>query len=245
MKASGQDDLFGSAAATAVKLDVNWKRVPEQHPDEKLRLEKETLGLYLTAHPVDRFIAEFKQFCSCRLNDVQPTKRGDTITIAGLVVSVRMMQTKTGIPWAIVTLDDKSSRIEAKLFSEAYEKARALISEDKVLVLEGEVFYDEYTERPSMTVRGAWDIASARERFAQRLEVQINSQLAVGGFVEKLTGTLRDFGPGHCAVVVDYRNGEACVRATMGEQFKVSPRDELLHRLKQIDGCERVEIVYS
>ncbi len=245
MKASGQDDLFGSAAATAVRLDVNWKRVPEQHPDEKLRLEKETLGLYLTAHPVDRFISEFKQFCSCRLNDVQPTKRGDTITVAGLVIAVRMMQTKTGIPWAIVTLDDKSGRIEAKLFSESYEKARPLIVEDKVLVLEGEVFYDEYTERPSMTVRNAWDIAAARERFAQRLELHINSALAHSGFVEKLTGTLRDFGPGHCTVVVDYRNGQAHVRAAMGEQYKVSPRDELLHRLKQLEGCEKVEIVYA
>ena len=245
MKASGQDDLFGSAAATAVKLDVNWKRVPDQHPDEKLRLEKETLGLYLTAHPVDRFIAEFKQFCSCRLNDVQPTKRGDTITVAGLVIGVRMMQTKTGIPWAIVTLDDKSGRLEAKLFSESYERARALIAEDKVLVLEGEVYDDEYTQKPSMTVRNTWDIAGARERFAQRLEIQIDATRAASGFVDKLTGMLRDFGPGHCTVVVEYRNGHATVRAAMGEQYKVSPRDELLHRLKQLDGCDKVDVVYQ
>ncbi|NQD38693.1 DNA polymerase III subunit alpha [Permianibacter sp. IMCC34836] len=244
-KQSGQNDLFGggfgAASAVAEPLPPNWVQVHSTSEEDQLRLEKETLGLYLTGHPIDRYLGELKNFCSVRLSEVAPTRRGENVTVAGLLIGIRVMQNKSGARWAILTLDDKSGRLEAKIFSELYEKHKHQLVEDKVLVLEGEVYEDEYLGRPSMTVRGLLDIAEARARYARRLELGLNgSRLSP----DRLISLLRDFGPGSFPVLAEYRNGEASVRVVLGDDCKVLPRDELLQRLKQLDGCERVEVVY-
>ena len=241
---SGQNDLFGGEPETR-SPEPNWVKIHSESEEERLRLEKETLGLYLTAHPIDRYLAELNHFCSARLSHVQPTRRGDNITVSGLLIGIRIMQNKSGARWAILTLDDKSGRLEAKLFSELYEKHKHQLVEDKVIVLEGEVYEDEYLQRPSMTVRGLYDIAEARSRFARRLELVINGQQLPAGAIEKLVGTLRDFGPGTFPVLTEYQNGEAAVRVSLGEQCKVQPRDELLQRLRQFEGCQRAEVIYQ
>ena len=244
-KQSGQNDLFGGgfgACETAVaELEPNWVHVHSASEEDQLRLEKETLGLYLTGHPIDRYLSELKKFCSVRLSEVAPTRRGENVTVAGLLIGIRTMQNKSGSRWAILTLDDKSGRLEAKIFSELYERHKHQLVEDKVIVLEGEVYEDEYIGRPSMTVRGLLDIADARARYARRLELALDgSRLSP----DRLISLLRDFGPGDFPVLAEYRNGIASVRVVLGDDCKVLPRDELLQRLKQLDGCERVEVVY-
>ncbi|MFN4289582.1 MAG: DNA polymerase III subunit alpha [Permianibacter sp.] len=244
-KQSGQNDLFGGgfgAASTSVaELAPNWVHVHAASEEDQLRLEKETLGLYLTGHPIDRYLPELKKFCSVRLSEVAPTRRGESITVAGLLIGIRTMQNKSGSRWAILTLDDKSGRLEAKIFSELYERHKHQLVEDKVIVLEGEVYEDEYLGRPSMTVRGLLDIAEARVRYARRLELGLDGARLSP---DRLITLLRDFGPGDFPVLAEYRNGIASVRLVLGDDCKVLPRDELLQRLRQLDGCERVEVVY-
>ncbi|HEX4910907.1 MAG TPA: DNA polymerase III subunit alpha [Permianibacter sp.] len=244
-KQSGQNDLFGGgfgASETAVaELEPNWVHVHAASEEDQLRLEKETLGLYLTGHPIDRYLPELKKFCSVRLSEVAPTRRGENVTVAGLLIGIRTMQNKSGSRWAILTLDDKSGRLEAKIFSELYERHKHQLVEDKVIVLEGEVYEDEYLGRPSMTVRGLLDIAEARARYARRLELALDGARLSP---DRLITLLRDFGPGDFPVLAEYRNGIASVRVVLGDDCKVLPRDELLQRLKQLEGCERVEVVY-
>ncbi len=244
-KQSGQNDLFGggfgASPVAATALEPNWVQVHSVSEEDQLRLEKETLGLYLTGHPIDRYLNELKKFCSVRLSDVAPTRRGENITVSGLLIGIRVMQNKSGARWAILTLDDRSGRLEAKIFSELYEKHKHQLVEDKVIVLEGEVYEDEYLGRPSMTVRGLLDIAEARARYARRLELGLDGARLSP---DRLISLLRDFGPGDFPVLAEYRNGKASVRVVLGEDCKVLPRDELLQRLKQLDGCERVEVVY-
>ncbi|MFZ5842269.1 MAG: DNA polymerase III subunit alpha [Pseudomonadota bacterium] len=244
-KQSGQNDLFGGgfgAASTSVaELAPNWVHVHAASEEDQLRLEKETLGLYLTGHPIDRYLPELKKFCSVRLSEVAPTRRGENVTVAGLLIGIRTMQNKSGSRWAILTLDDKSGRLEAKIFSELYERHKHQLVEDKVIVLEGEVYEDEYLGRPSMTVRGLLDIAEARARYARRLELGLDGARLSP---DRLITLLRDFGPGDFPVLAEYRNGIASVRVVLGDDCKVLPRDELLQRLRQLEGCERVEVVY-
>jgi DNA polymerase-3 subunit alpha len=241
---SGQVDLFGGSPETR-SAEPSWVRVHSESEEEQLRLEKETLGLYLTAHPIDRYLKELSHFCAGRLSAVQPTRRGENLLAAGLLINIRVMINKSGARWAILTLDDKSGRLEAKIYSELYEKHKHQLIEDSVIVLEGDVQEDEYLQRPSMTVRNLFDIAEARSRYARRLELELDGTRLSRPALEKLVQLLRDFGPGGFPVLAGYRNREASVRVAFGESCRVQPRDELLQRLRQIEGCERVEIVYS
>lgn len=75
-----------------------------------IRWERETLGLYLTGHPINQYLKEIERYVGgVRLKDMHPTERGKVITAAGLVVAARVMVTKRGNRIGICTLDDRSS----------------------------------------------------------------------------------------------------------------------------------------
>ena len=90
--------------------------------------ERETLGLYLTGHPITQYLKEIERYAGGqRLKDMHPTDRGKMTTAVGLVVAARVMVTKRGNRIGICTLDDRSGRLEVMLFTEALEKYQHLL----------------------------------------------------------------------------------------------------------------------
>src|SRR5690606_40511758 len=89
---------------------------------ERLRQEKETLGLYLTGHPFDEYEEEVRRFARNAIADLKPNRNNQVV--AGLVVNIRTMRNKRGSNIAFVTLDDRTARLEVTLFSEAYQQNR-------------------------------------------------------------------------------------------------------------------------
>jgi DNA polymerase-3 subunit alpha len=102
--------------------------------DERLQGEKDTLGLYLTGHPIDQYYDELKRHIACKICDLQPTRRGQSITMTGLIMDVRLFKGPRGTR-AIVQLDDRSGRIEASVFGEVYEQVKALLVVDNVIIV--------------------------------------------------------------------------------------------------------------
>ncbi|MFP1452599.1 OB-fold nucleic acid binding domain-containing protein [Escherichia coli] len=89
--------------------------------------ERETLGLYLTGHPINQYLKEIERYVGgVRLKDTHPTDQG-AITAAGLVVAARVMVTKRGNRIGICTLDDRSGRLEVMLFTDALDKYQQLL----------------------------------------------------------------------------------------------------------------------
>src|SRR5690606_32704753 len=118
-ESAGMIDLFGSMVPEAGDDDVYSasRGVPEWSDKERLRQEKETLGLYLTGHPFDEYEKEIRRFVRNSISDLKPNRSPQLV--AGLVVNVRTMKNKKGTTIAFVTLDDRTARIEVTLFSEA------------------------------------------------------------------------------------------------------------------------------
>ncbi len=240
--ASGQNDMFGVAEPVET---ANGQFVAARDWDDETRLngEKETLGLYLTGHPIDRYEAEINQFVSMRIADLNP-RNEQTITVAGLVVAMRTMNTKRGDRIAFITLDDRTGRLELAVFSEAFHHYRDLLAKDRLLVVEGEVSLDDYTGGMKMSARKIYDIDHARESFAKRLVLQVDKQKADNGFISSLTQVLKPFCEGHCPVRVDYRRSDAVVQILLGDEWRVRPTDELIRRLDELAGKGLVRIEY-
>ncbi|MCW8887019.1 MAG: DNA polymerase III subunit alpha, partial [Motiliproteus sp.] len=243
---SGIGDLFGSIVDSGPAQDSDvyetYRGVHELTPKEQLRGEKETLGLYVTGHPIEEYEQELRKFVPNRLVDLKPAPR-QTQKMAGLVVDVRLRKTKRGDTLAFVTLDDRSARMEVTLFGDTYEEHRELIAVDKVLVVEGEVSHDDYSG--SLKVRGnrMLDIAAARRIFASHLELQLNAEDS------KLLATLQGWLESHrsegVAVRIRYQRPDAVGLVQLGEQWQVRVSDELLLELQRLYGSERVKLVYS
>jgi DNA polymerase-3 subunit alpha len=244
---AGMFDLFGEMEALEPSDPYeNYRNAREWSDKERLQGEKETLGLYVTGHPIDEYEAELRHFVRKKLVEVQPA-RGQSQKLAGLVVDLRMKKTKKGDPLCFLTLDDRSARMEVTLFGEAYDAARSLISKDAVLVVEGEVAQDDYNG--GLKVRGnrVYSIAEARALYASHVEVCCQSSQIRPRVLKTLADTLageKDTDSG-LPVVLRYRREDAEGPLRFGDHWRVRASDELLIALKEQFGNDSVRLCFD
>ena len=242
--AAGQNDMFGFASQQSDNDGkAQWTNVAEWDDKRRLQAEKETLGLYLTGHPIDFYRTELKRFVSTSIAKLQPMKR-TKVFVAGLLISMRFMKTKKGDTMAIITLDDRTARIEIAVFSNVLEQYREILATDKIIIAAGEVSLDEYSGRLRMQVKELYDMDSAREHFAKRMVIRISPEAANNGFVQHLANTLTPYKEGGCPIFIRYATKQATAGLKLGEEWKIRPTDDLIEQLTQITGKQSIELEY-
>lgn len=258
MQAAGQDDLFGMSEpqpATPV-AGVVPDEIAEWEDEQRLAGEKETLGLFLTGHPIDFYERDLKALISSRiarlsLDDVRETRGrrggGKKVTVAGMVVAVNRRNTQRGT-MASVLLDDKTARIEAVLFNETYERYRDEIANDRILIVEGTLVHDEYRGGLNIRadlVRGLEDVRLAR---AGCVEMQLRETwLREQGMtsveaISELKSLLEPAIGGDCDVRLRYQRLDAEVLLRLGENWKIKPTDGFLRQAQRLLGVDALSI---
>jgi len=244
-QALGQDDLFGLINEEPEDTRQAFKEVPKWAEEVWLNGEKETLGLYLTGHPINRYLTEIKQYASGRLVSLQPTNKDKTTVAVGLVLGVRVLVNKRGRRWALVTLDDKSARIDIRLFPDDYDTFAELLVTDAILVCSGQVSFDEYSGGITMTARDIMTIADARESYVTSLDIRINRAAIENNFIEQFSQVLSPYKDGTCPIRVFYQREEAQGMLELGVQWRVTPEDALLHELRTLLGEECLALQFK
>ncbi|MGY3946988.1 DNA polymerase III subunit alpha [Aeromonas allosaccharophila] len=244
-QAVGQVDMFGVLTEEIDDVKKAFANVPHWPDKVWLEGERETLGLYLTGHPINQYSSELRRYTSGRLCDLHPTSRDTVTTAAGLVIAARSMVTKRGNKMGIFTLDDRSGRLDVTLFSEALEKYEELMQKDRILVVSGQVSFDDFSGGLKMSARELLDINDARERFARAIRITLDEQRIDDRFFPRLCEILEPARAGVCPVQVNYRRLGSRVRLTLGTEWRVTPTDQLIDDLRVLLGRERVELVFD
>jgi DNA polymerase-3 subunit alpha len=167
------------------------------------------------------------------------------VVVAGLVVGIRTRNANRGGRMAFITLDDRSARMEIRLFSETYEKCRQSIVMDQVLVVQGSLVWDEFSESLRLNAERALDLDTARNEYARRLLIQLEASRFGNGLLDHLAATLAPYRQGNCPVCIDYRGAGAQAEIVFGRDWQVKPAEELLRRLRELVGEEHVQLVYA
>jgi DNA polymerase-3 subunit alpha len=256
-KAAGQNDLFGLAEPVAHPTEEAVE-LRETLPDwsEAVRLagERETLGLYLTGHPITEYERELKPIISGRIADIggaRPVGQneggwrgpGRSVTVAGLVLEIRKRGGRTSF-----VLDDRSGRLEVTMFDDVYQQYRALVARDAILVVDGGLRWDDFIEDWRLSAKRILDVDQAREQYARRLVLRWPRDAKNGDarkLVTAIEQALRPSRGGRCSVAVRYSSDAAAAFLQFGEEWTVRPSRELVERLGQIVGRDGVEIVYA
>ena len=242
---AGMMDLFGDVVPSAASdEDVyrDFHRVRSWTMKERLHAEKETLGLYLTGHPIDEYDSELNHLVSSRIADLKPEKSNQTV--AGLVVAQRVMKTKRGDTMAFVTLDDRTGRIEVAIFSDAYNQSRDLLMKDGLLVINGQVSYDDYNGLLKMRADTISLLSDVRQEKARELCLELESGNLPVNFIRELSSILDPYREGRCPLVIDYQRSNARAQLRLGNAWLVRPEDDLLQRLRDQYGTAKVRLVY-
>src|SRR6202163_3571456 len=131
-------DLIGSAdeEVNNFGLAVDIKPMPGE---DKLRLEKELLGLYLSDHPLRRISAELAKLSDTQAVEVTSALQETEVRVAGLVREVRRVVTRKGQIMAYASLEDLTGTVDVVLFPRIFEQVRQLFEPDKVVVIQGKV----------------------------------------------------------------------------------------------------------
>jgi DNA polymerase-3 subunit alpha len=250
---AGQNDMFGlvSDDRTVAPVPIRVVEVPEWSESVRLTGERETLGLYLTGHPIGRFEAGLARLVSHRIGDLvtdrpvtgmEPPRfgGGKPVTIAGLIDEVK----KRG-PRFILTLDDRTGRIEVNLFDEVFQRHRDLIAKDALVLVEGMLRFDEFSDSWRLSARKLTELDKVRESQARRLVLKwparSNSKVLLGRLAEVLT----PWRPGPCPITVEYTGAGACGALTLGNEWTVRASRELLEQLETLVGRGGVEVFYG
>ena len=251
--AAGQNDMFG--LATVEKTPARPSPIaamPDWSEEERLRGEKETLGIYLSGHPITRLADELAALRVTRLGDLASnggtSRRGydRSVLIAGLVVSLRTRNANRGGRMAFITLDDGSGRIEVRLFAEVYERHRSLIVEDAIVLVMGTLGWDEFNQTTRLNVERVLDLDEVRVESARRLVLQLDAAQCAAGIVRQLNAALAEHRTeGRCAVWAEYHGSGARVELAFGAHWRVKPDETLLKRLRELIGADRVRLRYD
>jgi DNA polymerase-3 subunit alpha len=258
MRAAGQEDLFGMSAPgpAAPAGDLVPDTVEDWDDDLRLAGEKETLGLFLTGHPIDFYAADLDQLVDARignltLDEVRDTGRGrrggKKVTVAGMVVAVNRRNTQRGT-MASVLLDDKTGRIEVALFGETYQAYRDQIANDRVVVVEGTLARDEFRGGLSIRadrLRGLEDIRIERAVGVELLVREAwcrQRRLTLPEVVRQLNGLLEPAVGGRCESRLRYCRGDAEVLLKCGEAWRIKPTDAFVRHAQRLLGNDAVRV---
>ncbi|CAH9052462.1 DNA polymerase III subunit alpha [Pseudoalteromonas holothuriae] len=240
----GQSDLFGLLAVEPEQVEQAFTSALPLTDNQWLDGEKETLGLYLTGHPINQYRKELKHYTSGRLVDLQPTNRDVQSTAAGLVINARTLINKKGNRWGLITLDDKSARIDVRLFPEQFEVYQELLQINQILVITGQVSFDNFSGGITMTARDVCTIAQAREKRIRAIKMTLNMVQIEANFFENLRKVLEPYKFGTCPIKIMYQRPDALAELTLGTQWCVTPTDDLLTRLSQM-AAQEIELEFN
>ncbi|MBT8136413.1 MAG: DNA polymerase III subunit alpha [Gammaproteobacteria bacterium] len=248
--AAGQVDLFGlePAAAASGNGAAPAELLPEWPDAERLAGERDTLGLFLTGHPVDEFAAELAALTAAPLAELmaenaptEPSWRSPkrNVTVAGLVLDLRRAGSRL-----IVTLDDRSARMEVMFFDDVFQQFRDLLQRDAILVIGGLLRYDDFSSAWRLTAKSVQTLDQARAQYARKLVIRWQGTAEDAAFARELQQVLAPYRDGQCEVSVHYHGSGAVARLQLGSEWSVRPCPELLSELHALAGNEHVHIVY-
>lgn len=248
-RASGQIGLFGAVESNGTTADpVVWEDVPEWPEGERLKGERNTLGLYLTGHPINPFLPYLAPISSARLGELGgfytgPMSRPEgggrlpsqPAILAGLILSVRRRETS-----AFIVLDDQTARVECAVFRGALEEYGSLLVKDEVIVVEGQLSPDEFSGGFSLRASRILTVDQAVAEYARGFHLIVDASLDVAA----LKTLLRE-SAGASPVWIKYQNDAASATLRLGESFSVSAAPTLEGAACRLKGVTKAKILYA
>jgi DNA polymerase-3 subunit alpha len=235
---AGQVDMFGTLQATSTSSN-NERELSEVAPWPKLQrlqAEKDSLGLYLTGHPVKVHFGDIKKFTTCVLADINKlipknpkSRQGEAVTLAALVTPLRR-RTPRGY---FIAIEDHTHRVDISLSNEAFATYADLLEKDTIVVIEANVSTDKFNGSLRIRANHIMRLSDAKARFAKGVNIAVSGP--DDDLCAALSATFSPYKSGSAPVYVHYRNQRARVTLELGHNWTVKPCEELVAALNEMD----------
>ena len=202
------DKLLGQGSIFDLGADFAGAEVQRHHPvlsaeeydkSDLLHMEKESLGLYVSEHPLTAIREQLRRKTDCPLSEVERRRDGEVVTVGGLVSSLKQLTTKKGEPMVFATLEDVTGSIEIVAFNSSYQQARDLLVQDRVLIVKGRVDHKQAgeTKLVALEITGFEAVPERRE-----VRLKVDARIAPAGLIKELADIVERY-PGEAPVYVE------------------------------------------
>ncbi len=239
----GQEDLFGGTGIAEAEQEIEYVHTTPWLLQEKLQFEKDTLGMYLSGHPFRIYQKELSSVVSCTLDQVRSRQRKEA-TIAGMLISQRMVVTKSGRRMGILKLEDERGWIEVTVFSKLYEEVRLQLVLDSIFIVKGKIEDDTFTGGVRMVADSIVALDAFRQQQMKQLVLSVDSSEQVQQLLERLPQLLTAYRGGACPICIRYQREDAQAQLRLGPTWQITPRDTLVAELRQVFGHDAVTMEY-
>lgn len=238
-RVSGQTSMFDMFATSNDADDIieEYPAMNEYLADERLLMEKETIGFYLSGHPLDPYEGLQKTFGAIPISRLVDSPHLSEVSVMGVVVELKERPLKSGKGrWAVAILEDRYGQVEVLCFSKAYEDAADILSIKEPVLLTGRVLFDDEDEegnllKPKIRLIEARLLSEAQIARASSLLLDLTEVDAKEELFQKIRETLRGF-PGEKPVDFMLKIQGSLISMRLKE--RVHPNEVLLHRLSEI-----------
>jgi DNA polymerase-3 subunit alpha len=227
-------DLGGGEEEEAAGRPKHHPPVPagEFEKNELLRLEKDTLGVYVSEHPLDAIRDQLRRKTDCTMAELERRRDGEVVTVGGIVSALKQLTTKKGEPMVFLRLDDVTGGGEVVVFNSVYAQSRELCVADRILVVKGRIDHKQEGETKvlAMEVAGFEAIPERRE-----VRLAVDASKAHAGIVRELAYLISNY-PGESPVFVDMLTQQGAKRLELGPGYRVAPSSDFYAEVKHLLG---------
>ena len=239
------DRLAGQASIFDMGDAAEEQGGPKHHPaipaseyekPELLKLEKETLGLYVSEHPLKAVREQLRRKTDCVLSELERRRDGEVVTVGGIVSAVKQLTTKRGEPMVFLALDDPTGGGEVVVFNSTYAAARELCVMDRILVVKGRIDHKQQGETKLIALE-----VSAFEAVQERTEIRfkLDAREARAGLIRDLAHLVKDY-PGPSRVFVSLETSLGPKTLALGPDYRVAIDTDFLTEARTLLGADAI-----
>jgi DNA polymerase-3 subunit alpha len=233
---SGQMSLFGLAPASSKKEvhAIPLPEIPEWSELERLAFEKETVGFYITGHPLEDIIQDIRTVIDSDIGALSEWGDELPVRVGGLIRTCKLLKSKKGDPMAFITLEDIMDSVEVVVFPETYSRTQHLLASTEAVIIQGTVQKDE---RGAKILAEAIDLLpDAREKYTASIKLELQSTQITRQRLESLKKICYQF-HGTCPLLLTLHfPGHGEVDIEILKDLTIRPCREFSEKLQEIFG---------
>jgi DNA polymerase-3 subunit alpha len=230
--------MFGSLQPTGANAQPALPDVPDWPEGQRLAFEKETLGFYLTGHPLTPYTETLQRLATTNTQRIREVADGQEIVIGGVVSTLKEINTKKGDRMAFVTLEDLNGVVEVIIFSELYKSSTLLLKSEDPVFIRGRV--DAGEESIKVIATEVFPFEQAVSQLTTSVHLRVRSE-GLGRedlvAIQEIFRDCRGNCPAYLHLILPEKR-EAVI--DLGEEWKLSSSDQLVHRMRDLLGYEAV-----
>ena len=226
------DNSFGSGSQSSASKSAEWSE------KELLSFEKESLGFYISGHPLSRFENEIKHFTNANTQNLQEVKNGREISIAGIISKYRTQVTKKGDKMAFATLEDLQGSTEVIVFPDVFKASGNLIEGEEPVLIKGNISTEE--DSTKIIAREIFPLTNIRERLSSNVHINLKAVGLEKDMLVRLRKILSSSKGKNNLFLHLFFPDKSQINIGVDKTFQVSTTESMVKEIENLFGDEAV-----